>query len=196
MLFSLVGCIVGFVAAGLLVGTTGPAGWLVIGGCSAAGATPLVRWIRERRRAEQQLELFDIEASLRPLLLRAAGAVSRIEQAAATAPSGPVADLLGENHRSALEHLKQTERVARVGGTPRSSDVLEVCNQLDELAATSEQLVRTTLEARPTQLTKLTARTALVNEALANDSLSNDSPPGDSLSEESNESDHGATNGH
>ena len=165
VLFALVGCIVGFVAAGLLVGTGDPVGWLIIGTGTAAGVIPIVHWVRDRHT--DQLELFDIDRSLRPLLLRAAASADRIERAATTAPEGAVSELLDENYRSALAHVKLLEHDARTGGLARKPEMLRACHQLDELAETSERLLQTALGSQPTVLNALTERTALVNEALA-----------------------------
>ncbi len=166
VLFALVGCIVGLVAAGLLVGMSEPAGWLIIAAGISTGIVPVARWLRDRRTIDH-LDLYDIDRSLRPLLLRAASAADRIERAATTAPSGPVGELLDENHRSALAHVKLLEHDARSGGVTCRPEILGVCHQLDELAATSEQLLHTALEAQPTVLNALTEHTALVNETLA-----------------------------
>jgi len=166
VLFGLVGCIVGFVAAGLLVGVGNPAGWLIIVGGTSAGAAPLIQWARDRRNLEH-LDLFDIDQPLRPLLLRAAAAADRIERAASTAPNGPVRELLEENHHSARAHVKLMEHDARGAGVAHHQEMLRICHQLDELAATSERLLETTLRSQPTVLNALTERTALVTDALA-----------------------------
>ncbi len=177
VLFALVGCIVGFVAAGLLVGTSGPIGWLIIGIGTSAGAIPIVRWARNRHT--DQLELFDIEPSLRPLLLRAAAAAHRIERTATTAPEGAVSELLDDNHRSALAHVKLLEHEARSGGLPCKADILRTCHQLDDLADTSERLLQTALGSQPTVLNALTERTALVNDALVNEAVLGESVGGE-----------------
>lgn len=206
ILFALVGCIVGFVAAETLVGIGEPAGWLIVASATAAGAFPIVQWARRERG---HAELFDIDASLRPLVLRAASTAERIERTTAAAPAGPVAELLDENHHSALAHVKLLEHDARVGGAARKPEILSVCQQLDKLATESERLLHTALKAQPTVLHALTERTALVNDALLGELLLDDVslgevPLGDltpdrGTSEASGEGDHadrGATNDH
>lgn len=173
VLFSLVGCIVGLVAAGLLVGMSHPVGWLITALGASIGAIPMARWQRNRN-ATGHIDLFDIEPELRPLLLRAATAADRIERAAATAPDGPVAEILDENHRAALGHVKIVEHDARVGGIATKADLLRLCHQLDELAKTSERLLHAALEAQPTVLNALTERTELVRRALGQPELDAD----------------------
>jgi len=188
VLFALIGCIVGFVAAGLLVGTSNPVGWLIIGTGTAAGVIPIVRWARDRHA--DQLELFDIDRSLRPLLLRAAAAADRIERTATTAHGGPVSDLLDDNHRSALAHVKLLEHDARSGGLARKPELLQSCQQLDDLADVSERLLQTALRSQPTVLDALIERTALVNDALGKQALD---PPIE-LSDDGGHVDRDATN--
>jgi len=192
VLFALVGCIVGFVAAGLVVGAGEPVGWLIIGLGTAAGVIPIIRW--KRSRQTDQLELFGIERSLRPLLLRSAAATDRIERAALTAPEGPVSELLAENHRTALAHVKLLEQDARTGGLTRKPEMLRTCHQLDELADTSEQLLQTALEAQPTVLNSLIERTALVTEALEGRRAAEDLAS--EASDEDGRAHRDATNGH
>lgn len=168
VLFALVGCIVGFVAAGVLVGREEPVGWLIVAAATSAGAIPIVRWARDRR-AIDHLDLFDIDRSLRPLLKRAAVAADRIERAATTAPDGAVSELLDENHHSALAHIKLLEHDARNGGLTCQPEILRVCHQLDELAATSEKLLHAALESQPTVLNALIERTALIHEVLTHE---------------------------
>lgn len=173
VLLALVGCIVGFVAAGALVGRGEPVGWLIVAAATTAGAIPIVRWARDQR-AVDHLDLFDIDRSLRPLLKRAAVAADRIERAATTAPEGAIGELLDENHRSALAHIKLMEHDARNGGLTCQPEILRVCHQLDELAATSERLLHTALESQPTVLNALIERTALVHEVLMHEGQVNE----------------------
>lgn len=165
----MIGCILGFVAAGLLVETGAPGRWPIIGAGAAIGVIPLVRWARDRRNADRRLDLHDVDPSLRPLLLRAVASAERVERAAATAPAGPVAELLDENRRSAEANVKLLEHEARAGGVAHKPELERVCHQLDELAMTSEQLLHTALGAQSQSLTTLTERTSLVNDALAHD---------------------------
>lgn len=168
-LFTMVGCILGFVAAGILFDSGSPGRWLIVGACTCIGLVPLIRWARDRRNDDHRLDLHDVDPLLRPALLRAAGSADRVERAAASAPDGPVAELLQENRRSALANVKLLEHEARAGGAAHKPQLERVCRQLDELALTSEQLARTALEAQPRGLHTLTERTALVNEALTKD---------------------------
>jgi len=190
VLFALVGCILGLVAAGLLVGRGQPLGWLIVLACMSAGAVPLVRWLRDRRRPDH-LDLFGIDRRLRPDLIAAAVAADRIERAAASAPDGPIAQLLDENHSSALAHLRLMEADARQVGPASRSENLRTVHRLEELASASEHLLSTALLAQPTVLNALVERTMLVDQALAEQS-----PGPTAVSVEPDPADPGATNDH
>lgn len=165
VLFSLVGGVVGLVAAGLLTGTGRPLGWLIVAVCTAAGAAPLVRWLVDRHRTDH-LELYGIDRSLRPLLVRAAASTDAIEQAALAAPDGLITEQLFENHVVALSHLRLMECDAHRSGVVSRQDLLRLCHQLDELAVASQQLAGTALDAVPTVLGSMTERTQLIEQAL------------------------------
>lgn len=165
VLFALVGCILGIVAAGLLVGRGQPIGWLIVFVGMSSGAVPLFRLLRDRRRSDH-LDLFGIERPLRPNLEAAAVAVDRIERTAASAPDGPIAELLDENHSAALAHLRLMEADARAAGLASRSEGLRTVHHLEELAVASERLLGTALSTQPSVLNTLVERTALVEQAL------------------------------
>lgn len=196
VLIALVGCIVGFVAAGLLVGMNGPTGWLIVAAGASAGLVPIAQWMRDQR-APDHLDLFDIDESLRPLLVRAAAAADRIQRSAFAAPAGPIAGLLDENHCSALAHVRILEADARRSGAQRRSEMLRICHQLDELADISEDLLRTSLQSQPTVLNTLIERTSLVNETLSGIDLTDEgrSTTSTEASGEPDREDRDATNG-
>jgi hypothetical protein len=156
----------------------------------SAGAIPLVRWLRDRRSADH-LDLFGIDRSLRADLVTAAAVTDRIERAAVSAPEGPIATLLDENHASALAHLRLMETDARQAGPACRSENLRTLHRLEELAAASEHLLSTALVAQPTVLNALIERTRLVEEALADQTLASSAESG-----EPDRVDPGATNDH
>ena len=182
VVFTLIGAVVGIVAAEIVTGTSDPVGWAVIVGCTAAGAVPLVRWLLQRRH--DHLDLYGIDRRLRPLLVRAAESVMLIEEAASAAPDGPVAVQLHENHLTALSHLKLMESDARRSAAASRQGLLQLCHQLDQLALASQRLSSTALTALPSVLGSLTERTQLVERALSEE-LDGPGPV-----------DHGATNAH
>ncbi len=165
VLFTLVGCILGIVAAGLLVGRGQPVGWLIVVVFMSAGAVPLLRWARDRHGSDH-LELFGIDRPLRPDLIAAAAATDRIERTASSAPDGPIAELLDENHSAALAHLRLMEADARSAGLASRSESLRTVNRLEELAVASERLLGTALSTQPSVLNTLVQRTMLVEQAL------------------------------
>lgn len=165
VVFTLIGAVVGLVAAGLLTGTTQPAGWLIIAACTDAGAVPVARWIIDSRRHDH-LDLYGIERSLRPLLVRATSAANAIELAASAAPDGPISEQLAENHATALSHLRLMESDARASGLASRQGLLQLCHQLDELADASQELSNTALASLPTVLGALTERTRLIKQTL------------------------------
>lgn len=177
VVFSLIGGVVGLVTAGLLTGTGRPLGWAIVAVCTALGAAPLVRWLIERNRADH-VDLYAIDRSLHPLLVRAAAAADRIEQAALAAPEGPVSEQLFENHAAALSHLRLMEDDARRTGPASRQGLLQLCHQLDELATASQRLSGNAVTALPTMLGSLTERTMLIEEAL-NEQVEQDPSAGD-----------------
>lgn len=165
VVFTLVGAVVGIVAAELLTGTAHPVGWAIIVVFALVGAVPLLRWYVDRRH--DHLDLYGIDRNLRPLLVRAARAVDRIERAADTAPDGAVADQLFENHAIALAHLRLMESDARGAGVAGRQGLLQLCHQLEQLAEASNHLASTALTALPTVLGGLAERTQLMDRALS-----------------------------
>ncbi len=165
MLFCLVGGAVGLVANGLLFGTSDPSRWVVVAVCASVGTVPLLRWRLDRRRVDH-LDLFGIDRSLRPLLERAAAAADAIEQAGHAAPDGAIRDQLAENHSTALRHLRLMESDARQSGHASRQGLLQLCHQLDELAAASGRLSAAAVTALPSVLGSLTERTTLLERAL------------------------------
>jgi len=169
VMFTLLGGIVGLIAAGLLTGTDQPAGWVIVAACTGAGASPIARWAIQRRH--EHVDLYGIHSAIRPLLERGARAVNTIEQAASSAPEGPVSDQLFENHATAVGHLHLMESDARRSGLGSRQGLLQLCHQLDELADASQRLANASLAALPTVLRGLTERTMLIERALTEDSL-------------------------
>lgn len=165
VLLSLIGCIVGFVSAGLLFDSSLMARWILGLLGASVGSVPLMQWRRDQRSSEH-VDLYGVDPQLRPVLRRAVDTTERISRAAATSPPGPVADVLDENHRSALAHVRLLAIDARQAGSTYRSELLRQCHQLDELARTSESLLHAALEAQPTVLNALTERTELIRRAL------------------------------
>lgn len=170
VLFSLIGGVVGLITAGLLTGTGRPLGWTIVAVCTALGGVPLARWLVDRHRTDH-VDLYGIDRSLRQLLVRAAASADAIEQAALAAPDGPISEQLFENHRSAVSHLHLMECDARRSGIASRQGLLQVCHQLDELAAASQRLAGTALAALPTVLGSLTERTLLIDQILNEQSV-------------------------
>ncbi len=165
VLLCLVGGAVALVANGLLFGTADPSRWLVVAVGAAAGAVPLVRWHLDRRRSDH-LDLFGIERSLRPLLVRAAVSIDAVEEAGHAAPDGPIRDQLRENHRTALRHLRLMEADARQSGSASRQGLLQLCQQIDDLAAASQRLSAAAVSALPSVLSAHTERTILLEQTL------------------------------
>ena len=193
VVLSLLGCIVGFVSAGLLFGDSALSRWAFVVFGATIGGIPLAQW-RRNERLRPHVDLFGIEPSLQPLLRRAAEATDRIERAATTAAPGPVADVIDENHRSALAHVKLLGDDARRAGPAYRTELLRQCHQLEQLAGSSERLLHRSLEAQPTVLNALTERTELIREALQRHELAN--PEVSAGSDERDHEDRDATNDH
>lgn len=188
VVFSLIGGVVGLVTAGLLTGTGRPLGWLIVAACTAVGAAPLVRWMLDAHRTDH-VDLYGIDRTLQPLLIRAVAAADAIEQAALAAPDGPISDQLTENHVSALSQLRLMECDARESGLASRQGLLQLCHQLDELAEASQRLSGSALNNLPTVLSSLTERTLLMDQALSEQS-SADHPELDEPHRERTDRDH------